>query len=809
MSHRPSCDITPILIVVAGLAALVLTAAALRYRPALGSSRHPRPILVAVAVGSLLGAASGAEPTVLWPVNVVLGAAFGAAVAYAGRRARRWSWLVAGGLGAVAAEGHWRVAAFALLGAAVATTTSGRRRPLFGVCWCTALVPILLHLSWPRVTGTATAVSAAALLVLALSGWRDTPRAQRARARLVLTSAAAAVLVVVGVAAITALTARPSLERGARAAEAGLRQGLTGDSDAASRELRTASTSLARADRLLSGWWTRPALAIPVVSQHVAATHRLLPALIGVAQPAETAAARVGGPELRAADGGVDLDALGSLSEPLTATVEGLGALRTARAATDSVWLVPPVASRLDRLDKQVRQAEGQGETALAVAEVLPDLLGGERPRRYFVAMQVLSEQRASGGIIGAYAELLLEDGSFSLTRQAPIAELVVGNRQPELTLSGPLDFLARYGNVTSAQRYIQNATLSPDFPTVGSIVEELYPQITGQKVDGVVSLDAVALAGLLDLAGPVNVASWPEPVTADNVVSILGRDQYVRFPNGTNDGFVAEMIGAVIDQLRSGQLPPPARVLAAMGPAVRGGHLKVHSAIEAEQAVLTRVGLAGAMTPVRGDYLLVTTQNLGSSKIDWFQQRAVTYSARYDPATGAVRSSARVQVTNDAPARGFSEEFIGGHYTPALGYSKLWISVYSPFKATGATVDGRPVAMSSTIELGRAVHAVEVLLPPGTTSVAEISLEGRLTQDAGYQLDVGRQATYLADAFEVRLDAADGGESLCIDDLPGAEPCPSTWQTVQSTSLRVRATTQRSHNNNGHARQIDLHGSD
>ncbi|HYF46248.1 MAG TPA: hypothetical protein VD926_08575, partial [Acidimicrobiales bacterium] len=77
-------------------------------------------------------ASSGAEPAGWRPADLAWTAAFGAVVAYAGSRARRWTWVVlAGGATAFASGALWTaVGGVALALTAVAGLTDTRSRLL-------------------------------------------------------------------------------------------------------------------------------------------------------------------------------------------------------------------------------------------------------------------------------------------------------------------------------------------------------------------------------------------------------------------------------------------------------------------------------------------------------------------------------------------------------------------------------------------------------------------------------------------------------------------------------------------------------
>ncbi len=91
-----------------------------------------------------------------------------------------------------------------------------------------------------------------------------------------------------------------------------------------------------------------------------------------------------------------------------------------------------------------------------------------------------------------------------------------------------------------------------------------------------------------------------------------------------------------------SGSLPSPASLAQALGPAVRGRHIQLHSRRAEEQAALGRLGADGAVRYAGGDHLGLVTDNASQSKIDWFLRRAVDYHLRYDPGSGRAEAPSR-----------------------------------------------------------------------------------------------------------------------------------------------------------------------
>src|SRR4029079_14173847 len=123
-------------------------------------------------------------------------------------------------------------------------------------------------------------------------------------------------------------------------------------------------------------------------------------------------------------------------------------------------------------------------------------------------------------------------------------------------TLTAPEDYKHRYGP-SHPENMIQNVTLSPDFPSVAQVIEGVYPQTGGQPVDGVISMDPIALAQFLRLPGPVRVPDYNVELTPDNIADILLQQQYVMFPDSSvRAEFLKAVVRAVFDRLEVPEMP-------------------------------------------------------------------------------------------------------------------------------------------------------------------------------------------------------------------------------------------------------------
>ena len=104
----------------------------------------------------------------------------------------------------------------------------------------------------------------------------------------------------------------------------------------------------------------------------------------------------------------------------------------------------------------------------------------------------------------------------------------------------------------------------------------------------------------------------------------------------------LGDVAAEVFDALTRGTDVAPAALARALGPAVRGGDITLWLRSAEGTRLVERLGVTGAVPPVRGDGFGVVTNNAAGNKIDSFLQRTIRYDAEVDAATGEVNATAR-----------------------------------------------------------------------------------------------------------------------------------------------------------------------
>ena len=267
------------------------------------------------------------------------------------------------------------------------------------------------------------------------------------------------------------------------------------------------------------------------MAQQVAALDAIADGGGETAELAADGAGRLDAERLRLTDGrGLDPAVVAEARPVLEEVAAATAALNDDLAAGDhrSVWQIPPVRSGLDDVTEAVGDAEGSARTGALAASIGPTLLGADGEARYFVAFVSPSEARGTG-FLGNYGMLSVTDGEVDLVEVGRNDELNTAG-SPDKVITGPPEYLARYGRFEPASTW-ENITFTPDGPTAGQVMAELYEQ-SGRslQVDGVIRIDPTGLSRLLRLTGPITVEGLPYALDATNVVSFLQVEQYRLF---------------------------------------------------------------------------------------------------------------------------------------------------------------------------------------------------------------------------------------------------------------------------------------
>jgi hypothetical protein len=333
------------------------------------------------------------------------------------------------------------------------------------------------------------------------------------------------------------------------------------------------------------------------------------------------------------------------------------------------------------------------------------------------MGFQTNAEARGTGGLLGGFGILRFDNGKPTVDTLAPNTELAGASAAIDL---GP-EFNAQYG-FTNPYTDFRNSNLSSHFPYAAQIWKSMWERDSGQKADGVIAIDPVALSYILGALGPVTLPDG-ELITEDNVVELTESTAYIRFPNDqpARKRYLQNIANEVVKKL-TGRIESPRKMLDALGRAVSERRIAVWSAIPEDQKVLEGTSLAYAIPDDPAPYAEVVINNLAGNKMDYYLKREIDYSA--DGCDGDTRNSTvTVRLTNTAPDKPLPD-YVGGTLglDPKLGLrvpsetmvTSIRLIATAGAKLLGVTSGDKSVPAIAHQERGHPTFEVQVAIPPG-----------------------------------------------------------------------------------------------
>lgn len=292
----------------------------------------------------------------------------------------------------------------------------------------------------------------------------------------------------------------------------------------------------------------------------------------------------------RPTDGKIDTAMFAEIAEPARVGADGVAAASASVSALDGNALLGPVREAVADVADMLETSATATDALARASALLPSMLGADGARDYLIVFQNNAEWRSLGGIVGAMAVIHTDGGVMSMTEQGSSSDF---QKYDDAVV--PLDDEITRIFETRPGRWIQNVTQVPDFSVGGALAREMWKRETGLEVDGVLTLDPVALSYLLEATGPVTLPTG-ETLTAENAVQLLLNDVYERYEKPSDqDAFFAAAAAAVFDQLATGTANPTSLVTA-LGRAGDERRLLMWSAVPEDQAVLAETTLAGGL---------------------------------------------------------------------------------------------------------------------------------------------------------------------------------------------------------------------
>ncbi|HYI32393.1 MAG TPA: DUF4012 domain-containing protein [Glaciibacter sp.] len=509
-------------------------------------------------------------------------------------------------------------------------------------------------------------------------------------------------------------------------------QAVTFDIEGAQKTLKAVRSHAENAVSLMGDPIWRAAESVPAVGANLRAARELASVTDAVIEDVATPLLGVAGAMDPAAfapkDGAINLDPLVQAVGPIHRANVGAQTALSSVDAIDTSGTIHQIVAAKKKVAGMLTDLAPLLETADSIVPLIPPALGSEGPRNYVVMFQNPAEARALGGTALSFAVIKVDGGRIELSKTIA-AGFDNFTRHASSVIPVPDGADAVYPG-GSFGTYIPNATVRPSFTTAAETTQAMWRLQFGYEVDGIFSIDPVALGYVLRATDPITLSTG-DVLTHKSLVPLLLNDVYLRFNSGdpradnaAQDKIFGEAVNSTFAQLSSGALDPK-YLLAAVARGWEEHRVLFWSSHETERNQLVTFGLNGELplSDAATDRVGIYFQDNVGSKLNYYLQQNVhlgTASCRDD---GRQNYRVTVDLMNQAPLDSGSlpPSIVGNWESEGLspGQQRMIVLLYAPPGSTvlGVSVNGTPTALEPLHDTDYPVGKVVVTIQPGQSA--------------------------------------------------------------------------------------------
>lgn len=367
--------------------------------------------------------------------------------------------------------------------------------------------------------------------------------------------------------------------------------------------------------------------------------------------------------------------------------------------------------------------------TGKALLAAGPDLIALGGKAKYAVLLQNNMELRATGGFIGSFAIISLENGRLY---DLAVYDVYSADGQLKGHVEPPAPIKDVLGE---ANWYLRDSNFDPDFPTSARRAEWFIKKTMNIDVDGTLAITLDLLKSLLKATGPLELPDYDETVDSGNIYERAQFHAEVNFFPGSSakKEFLSSVADALFAKIQNGEGIDTLKLVSAMSGAVDSKNLLISVLDPAVEHVFSTLSWNGHLVdqPCPGgdtcikDYLYLVDSNFGVNKANYYLSRNLDLTVNVGK-EGTLSHVFKASYHNSATSTAW----------PAGPY-KNYVRLYLPFGSHLESLElgGQPLTAqdySLTEEHGKFVISFLMTVPVNST----LTLSATYTSPAAIRPD-------------------------------------------------------------------------
>ncbi len=324
-------------------------------------------------------------------------------------------------------------------------------------------------------------------------------------------------------------------------------------------------------------------------------------------------------------------------------------------------------------------------------------LLGYEGKKNYLVLFENSQELRPNGGFIGSYARLTLDNGYLKDLKIDDIynPDGLLDEKKIIYPVPAPIK-----ENLGTDNLRIRDANWDADFTVSGKTIIDLYTKATNEPVSGLIALDLNTISRLLKVIGPVNLPSFGETITSENLFERTEfHSEAAFFPGSTAKKTFLSLLGQQMlyefFNLKTGKFP---EILNALSQSLTEKDLLIYLPESKLSGYLGSQGWDGSVKSPKSDFLMLVEANVGSTKANYFVRRQLKYKVEKINREGELEVTLALNYTHT----GKDNTWPGG---PLKNYLRLLVPSQSALlkvERSSESLEGKGEDITNAVKIGQ-----------------------------------------------------------------------------------------------------------
>lgn len=426
------------------------------------------------------------------------------------------------------------------------------------------------------------------------------------------------------------------------------------------------------------------------------------------------------------ANGGINTTTLAEVLSFMATSEDVLSNAQNALDSINSALLLPEVRQGVEQLSEQVSLLHKASLLAAEYSPTLESMLGIDEEKHYLVVFQNPAEMRPLGGLPGSILLMTVKDGNFSIDRQTSASTSIYSPQSgSDFALSTPEKVELFYED---ANRIMAQAMNTTSFTEAAQRVIGHWSRAFPESIDGVISIDPVALGYLLKSFGPLTTDAGI--VLDEHTLSkYLLHDVYtITDSNIEQDALYAEVVEKFVDKFKEGNISFP-EFLEGIQQSTKESRLLFWSSDSLQNQLSAQLGMTVESPSFNtheaelGVYFMFAQ----GSKMYYFLEQAVSVKSIFCPHNNEQTVKVSYQLSNalaSEEADDLAPSIWAVSHVEPKGAILSRVMVYAPPGATIQSVapSNPNDAILVTKEGENPVARVDTLLPPSSQGTVEVT---------------------------------------------------------------------------------------